>query len=487
MAREHHRTERIVSPYLLVILSLIGMIFLGTFLLCTPLSNSEGVWTNFNDNFFMAVSATCVTGLSVMADGLVEAYNLFGQIVMLVMIQIGGLGFLTLLAFVITLFRGRMRMSNRLFFTKATQASSIGEMRHFVRSIVVITLIIEACGFLLCLPVFLTTFSENMTHGVWVSIFHSVSSFCNAGFDILGSTSLMRVEGTVVGGMATWAYNYLLVVTMILIVLGGISFLVIMDIVSIGRKGKHHQLNILTKVVLSTTAVLLVLGFLLFLLTDTAFGNMTWFEALFQSVTTRTAGFATYNQADLSMGGKIFSAIWMFIGGSPLSTAGGVKTTTIFVIFVSIFRSLQGKQNTAFKRRYSSNMVLRAFTLIVIALIVIVLCYVIIIECELNLSAISTVVYDEELGDYIEVSQSLVDLDSNFYQDVFFEVFSAFGTCGLSTGITPYLTTGSKYTIDVLMFIGRLGPVTFLQLFNRDLDKETKGHYSYVEADFLIG
>ncbi len=487
MARVTTKSRRIVSPYLVVILSLIGLIFLGTLLLCSPLSNSERIWTSFTDNFFMAVSATCVTGLSVMADGMVEAYNLFGQIVMLVMIQIGGLGFLTLLAAVISLFRGRMRMSNRLFFTQATQASSIGEMRHFVRSIVVITLIIEACGFLLCLPVFLTTFSENMTHGVWVSIFHSISSFCNAGFDILGSTSLMRVEGTVVGEMASWAYYYLQVVTMILVVLGGISFLVIMDIISLGRKGKHHQLNILTKVVLSTTAVLLVLGFAIFLVTDLAFGNMSWIEALFQSVTTRTAGFATYNQADLSMGGKIFSAIWMFIGGSPLSTAGGVKTTTIFVIFVSIWRSIRGKQNVAFKRKYSSNMVVRAMTLIIIALIVIILAYVIIIECELNTSSISTVIYDEELGDYIEVEQSLVDLDANFYQDVFFETFSAFGTCGLSTGITPYLTTGSKYTIDVLMFIGRLGPVTFLQLFNRDLDKETRGHYSYVEADFLIG
>ncbi len=487
MAREHHRTGRIVSPYLIVILSLIGMIFLGTLLLCSPLSNSDRVWTNFTDNFFMAVSATCVTGLSVMADGMVEAYNLFGQIVMLVMIQIGGLGFLTLLAFVISLFRGRMRMSNRLFFTQATQASSMGEMRHFVRSIVVITLVIEACGFLLCLPVFLTTFSENMTHGVWVSIFHSISSFCNAGFDILGSTSLMRVEGSVVGEMASWAYYYLQVVTMILVVLGGISFLVIMDIISLGKKGKHHQLNILTKVVLSTTAVLLVLGFLLFLLTDLAFGNMTWMEALFQSVTTRTAGFATYNQADMSMAGKVFSAILMFIGGSPLSTAGGIKTTTIFVIFVSIWRNMRGKQNVAFKRKYSNNMIIRAMTLIILSLLIIVICYVIVIECEINTSVINVLVYDEELEEYIEVEKTLVQLDSAFYADAFFEVFSAFGTCGLSTGITPYLSTGSKYTICILMFIGRLGPVTFMQLFNRDLDKETRSHYSYVEADFLIG
>ena len=254
---------------------------------------------------------------------------------------------------------------------------------------------------------------------------------------------------------------------MLLIIAGGISFLVIIDVFSFKR---FRQYRVFSKIVLVTTATLLILGAIGFILSEVTTGGMTVFDALFQSVTLRTAGFATYNQDNITMVGKVISCLLMFIGGSPLSTAGGIKTTTMFMIVLAMFCYFRGKQVTAFKRRYSSNMIVKALSLFFLGLLAALIGFVLLSSFERGNALIG---------------------NPNFQTDdpasLIYEVFSAFGTVGVSVGITPLLSVGSKIVLCFLMFLGRLGPITFLQIFQANMDKKQKLHYQYVEEDFLIG
>lgn len=456
--------KNINSPILLVVLSFAIIILLGATLLCFPFSNKDRQWGNFLDNLFSATSATCVTGLNVFEDGIGEKFTFFGELVMLIMIQIGGLGFITILTFLITLVRRKIQFKDRLFLAKAVNANSLGDMIKFVRTIIIISFSVEFIGFLLCLPAFLSMYKNHVGSAIWASIFHSISSFNNAGFDILGNTSLTKGMGNaLLDNMENWAFIYLQIVTMILIVLGGLSFLVIIEIFSFKKSPKQY--TTFTKIVLSTTAFLLIVGTVSFILSEgfKSYNKMTLLDALFQSVTCRTAGFAVYNQANLSIGGRVISCILMFIGGSPLSTAGGIKTTTAFIIGLAMYKYLRGKQVSAYKRTYSSKMVLKAMSLLLLAFGVLIISYLSIVGFEWNNPLI------KDRGEII------------------FELFSAFGTVGLSTGITTSLSIGSKLVICLLMFLGRLGPITMFQLFQKNMDIEEKLHYSLVEEDFLIG
>ena len=483
LEKEGPKRVKGANAFLLVILSFIIVILIGSLLLYLPLSASKDSsvdWSHWGgagyylNCLFVATSATCVTGLNTFSNGLAGTFNFFGQLVVLIMIQIGGLGFITVLSFFLTLFAHRVKFKNRLFLAQATGSTSFGQVVNFVRKIIVISFIVELMGTLLVFPAFyeIAKLSHPTTAGaisaaIWPSIFHSISSFNNAGFDIMGSTSLLRLEGTVFSQMPTWAYNYLLVVTMVLIVLGGISFLVIIDVFSF--KG-FKQYKVFTKIVLVTTGFLLAVGTLLFILFDCfkGEGSMTPLDALFQSVTCRTAGFATYNQADLSIGGRITSCVLMFIGGSPLGTAGGIKTTTIFMVFLALFSYLRGKDVAAFKRQYSPRMVIKAMSVVTIAIIVVITAY----------GAISAIE---------STNNASVYEDGERASTLFFECFSAFGTVGLTANLTPSLRWGSKIIICILMFLGRLGPMTMFQVFQQNMDKKSKLHYSFVEEDFLIG
>ena len=467
------------NPFLLVIASFALVILVGTILLDTPFALKAGVEypKNFNEwiahtlnCLFVATSATCVTGLNTFGDGLAGTFNFFGQLVVLIMIQIGGLGFITVLSFFITLFSRHIKFKDRLFLSQATGSTSFGQVVSFVRKIIIISFIAELIGAALSFPAYFqitklsaASTSEAISKAIWPSIFHAVSSFNNAGFDILGSTSLLRTAEPL-SQIPLWAYNYLLIVTMVLIVIGGISFLVILDILSFKR---FKQYKVFTKIVLFTTAILLVVGTLLFTLFECfkPTNPMNFLDALFQSVTCRTAGFASYNQANLSIGGRISSCLLMFIGGSPLSTAGGIKTTTIFMVGLALVSYVSGHEVSAFKRTYSSRMVLKAMSLVTIAIIIIITSYGIISAIESN-----GAIPDKDRAGFL-----------------FFECFSAFGTVGLSADVTPRLQWGSKIVIIMLMFVGRLGPMTMLQVFQTNMDKKSKLHYSYVEEDFLIG
>ena len=456
-----------INPYVLVILSFVIVIFVGSVLLSMPFSQVSGKWGNYMDALFQAVSATCVTGLCTYANGIGNELTFVGQLILLAMIQIGGLGFVTVLTFFITLFKTRLEFKDRYLISQMVGSTSFADVIKFVRKIVIISFTAETIGALIGLPVFFEMFPDNKLLAVWNSIFTSVSAFNNAGFDLLGGLSFVRdPANTLVYNLPTWAYYYLLTYVMILIVTGGISFLVIIDVFSFK---KFSQYRVFSKIAIVSTIFLILAGFGVFLLTETLFNHAGVFNALFQSVTLRTAGFASYPQDKLSLVGKVFSCILMLIGGSPLSTAGGIKTTTAFMIFLAMFSYFRGKQVVAFKRTYSTNMIVKAMSLAFLAVFIILV----------GIVSISGFEYDSEI--------TALGLESSKEMSVIYEVFSAFGTVGVSVGITPYLTIGSKIVICFLMFLGRLGPITFLQIFQANMDKKQSLHYEYVEEDFLIG
>ena len=453
-----------LNPYLLVILSFVIIIFIGAVLLMMPFANKTP-W-KFMDSLFLATSATCVTGLNSFANGIGDPqYGLTfaGQLILMLLIQIGGLGFITLLTFIITLFSRKLQFKDRLLISLMVNSEDYAAVVFFVRKIILISFSFELLGFLLGLPVFLTC-CDNIPNALWYSLFTSISSYNNAGFDLFGSTSLIRGIGNAfIDSMPDWAYYYMCSYIMLLIILGGLSFLVVMDIFA---KRKFKQLRVFTKISLLMTGVLLVTGFVVFLFSE---GFTNAYNALFQSVTCRTAGFATMDQDKLSVLGKAFSCFLMFFGGNPLGTAGGVKTTTLYIIVLAMICYLTGRKVTSFHRRYSNEVIVKAMSLVLLAVSSIFISFIALYAFESKLDI-------ESIG-----------LTSNKSAVLIYEVFSAFGTVGVTTGVTPYLSLGSKIVICILMFIGRLGPITFFQLLGSKMRLEDKGSYRYVEEDFIIG
>lgn len=458
--KELRKSNR-VSPFLLVIISFVVIILLASLFLVSPLARNEGTWGNYIDALFMGAAATCVSGLIPFSNGIVGEYNFFGQLIILLCVQIGGLGFMTILAFIITLFRNKLQFKDRFLFTQAVGSSSMSDLVHFVRKIIIISLSFELIGTLVLLPVFLQV--ADFQTSLWYSVFHSISAYNNAGMDILGTTSLILGHANVVAALPVWAYNYLLIAIMVLVVLGGISFLVVADIFTFK---KPRQWRVFTKITLMVTGILIVSGTAFFLLSEgtKSTNPMSFMQALFQSVNLRTSGFATYDQSQLSPAGFVLSCILMFIGGSPLSTAGGIKITTLFMIVLAMFSYFRGRKIVAFKRYFSNNMVIKAMSLAFLAIVIVGIGYLFVAGFESSNPAIAG------------------------QEDVIFEVFGAFSTSGMSRGITTSLSIGSKLTLMVLMLVGRVGPITFMQMFQTGInDAKDSSHFQYVEEDFLIG
>ena len=468
-----------INPYILVILSFLVVILLGSVLLVMPWCQVDGHWANYIDSLLAAFSATCVTGITAYANGVADTLTFGGQIVLLVMIQIGGLGFITILTFIITTFKHKLEFRNRYFISQMVNSTSFADVVNFVRKIIIITFTIELIGAILYFPAFYTIFSKsggNVGDAIWYSIFHSISSFNNAGFDLMhGTSSFIRSADSLLNYLPTGMYYYFCCVAMLLIILGGISFLVIIDVFNF--KKKPSQWRSFTKAVLLTNAALLLGGALLIFLTDgfKGPGAITPFQAIFQSVTCRTAGFATYNQDNLSIAGKAISCFLMLIGGSPLSTAGGIKTTTLFMIGLASISYFRGRKVQAFKRSFSTTMIVKALVLLLLAIIVLLISYLVIVTIGFD-SHYSMAAIAEAKG-----------IKSTLNEAVIYDVFSCFGTVGLSIGIEPYLHPACKLILCVLMFLGRLGPMTFFQVFQANIDKEEVNHYKLVEEDILIG
>ncbi|NCA95824.1 MAG: hypothetical protein EOM74_02465 [Methanomicrobia archaeon] len=436
-----------ISPYLLVVLSFLSLILLGSLLLWLPFSYNSGHSPAYIDAFFTSVSAVCVTGLSVY-NNIGATLSIFGKVILAILIQLGGLGFISIFTFLITLVGHKLNFSDRYIIKEALNYDSFKGVTKFVRSMVIISLIAEVLGTIPFLFVFVPEYG--VFSGIGKSIFHSISSFNNAGFDLIGSSSLIP-----------YANNILINInTMVLIIAGGLGFVVISDL---ARKRKAKNWATLTKVVLTTTLILIVAGTLGIYLLN--LGKITFLEAMFQSVTTRTAGFSTIDIKELSSPSQLLIMLLMFIGASPLSTGGGVKTTTAFIIVLTIFFFIRGKKTHAFKRTFPHRNFIQATTLVFMSVATLVIAITLLEMFEKDAPFMNTLGPDS----------------------LMFEAVSAFGTVGLSYGITPMLSTGSKIVLTVLMFFGRVGPMTMMSIVSEAMNREEKLHYQYIEANIIVG
>lgn len=413
-----------LSSFQIILLGFATVIFVGAFLLSLPISSKSGEWNSFIDSLFTSTSAVCVTGLVVFDTA--THWTFFGQIIILVLIQIGGMGIVTVAISFAILSGKKIGLFSRGTMKEAISAPSVGGIVRLVGFILKGIFIIELIGALIMLPIFCKDYG---VEGVWMAIFHSVSAFCNAGFDIMGTKS-----GDFSSLTSFSAQPIICITVMLLIVIGGIGFLVWEDICK--HKWRLKKYRTQSKVVLLVTGLLIVLPAIYFFFFEFYYlpiGERI-LVSLFQSITPRTAGFNTVNFADISGTGLYLMIILMLIGGSPGSTAGGMKTTTVAVLFSSTISVFRKKDNAELmKRRIDDDTVKNA--------IAIFLMYV------------SLFVFSGMLISSIEKLPITLCL---------FETASAIGTVGLTLGITPSLGATSKIILMILMFFGRVGGLTLI-------------------------
>ena len=413
-----------MTCFQLIILGFAGVIFLGTVLLMLPISTSEQVLTPFHEALFTATSAVCVTGLVVKDTG--SYWSQTGQTIILVLIQIGGLGVVTVAASVSLLSGKKISLMQRSTMQDAMSAPKVGGIVRLTRFILKGTFLIEAAGALLLLPVFLSDYGLK---GIWLSIFHSVSAFCNAGFDILGTA--VHAFPSLTGYYGSPLIN---MVIMLLIIIGGIGFLTWDDIYTNKLNFKRYRMQ--SKIILMTTTCLILLPAVFFFTSDLKnlpMGNRL-LAAVFQSVTTRTAGFNTINISEMSEASKAVMILLMLIGGSPGSTAGGMKTTTFMVLILNAIATFRSQENAgAFGRRLEYNVIKNAATIAML--------YFSLFFCG---------------GIAISVYEGIPLLDC------LYEAASAVGTVGLTLGITPGLHVFSQVVLIILMYLGRVGGLTLI-------------------------
>ncbi len=405
-----------IKPGRLIALGFAGLIFAGTALLLLPLSIRDGQAVSFVDALFTATSAVCVTGL-VVVDAY-DTFTVFGRTVLALLIQVGGLGVSSVGIGFILLARKHVGFKERLLVQEGLNLDSPRGVVRLVRAVLAMTLCVEAVGAFFSYLVFSRHYAP--LHALGVSAFHAVASFNNAGFDILGGlTNLIPYQDDVLLNLTTAA----------MIILGGIGFLVVVDVL---QKRSFRKFSLHTKVVLTMTAALLALGTVLIKATT----DITWLGAFFTSTSARTAGFTTFPLGEFSSAALFIVIMLMFIGASPGSTGGGVKTTTFFSLLVGTYAIAANKHATAFRRTLPRGTLYKAFVVTTLAMGL--CCVMLLLLC----------VFEPDYN--VEM--------------LLFEVVSAFGTVGLSTGITPDLSDGSKLALTLTMYIGRLGPLTVASL-----------------------
>ena len=447
------RISRAFSPAQVITLVFALIVLLGAVLLSLPCASRTGESCGFLTALFTSCSATCVTGLS-----LVDTYTQwsgFGQVVLLLLIQVGGLGFMTIFSLFLLMLNAKLGLKKRMILQQTFGLADIQGVVQLLRRVVLVTAVTElGCAIILCIRF---AFEFPFKNALWMGVFHSVSAFCNAGFDILGRIS----PGC---SLTPYARDPLVLgVVMFEIVLGGLGFFVWQDL-WINRKAPRG-LSVYTRLVLCTTLLLLVGGAVVFGVCEWnnpgTLGSMgpggKLLGAAFQSVTTRTAGFAAFSQGNMTEAGKAASCIWMLIGGSSGSTAGGMKTVTVAVALLSTLNVARGKSSlTVFHRRISPAQIAMAQ-----AIVTLMVC----------LSLAGAVV--------------LAAGNGFSFLDALFETTSALGTVGLTAGVTPDLTAASQLMIIVFMFFGRVGIMTISLGFM--MGDRAEERIRYAETKLMIG
>lgn len=436
------------SSSLVLVYGFLGLIALGTVFLILPVSSKTGQSTSFIDALFTATSAVCVTGLVVVDTA--DYWSSFGQGVILTLIQLGGFGFMTSATLFLVAFGRRVGLRERLLISESMGLGQLGGLVRIVKQMALFTFAAEIAGAIVLY--FGLNAGNSVGKSIWNSLFQSISAFNNAGFDVFGNFRSLSDF-----------YNNPLVlgVTAILIIVGGISYLVVADVYRVHR---FNQLALDTKIVLSTTGLLLLLGTVIVLVTEFTDPNtlgafsipQRGLNAFFQSVTARTAGFSTITMANLADYALFFTMMLMFVGGASGSTAGGIKVNTLGVISSTVWSTLRGKEHAgAYSREFTNQQVYRAWTVVI-----------------LSLTFVSVAVFLLTLTE-----------DSRFLA-ILFETVSAFGTVGLSMGITPGMTIAGKVIIAVTMFAGRLGPLTLVLSL---IQRQRSASYRYPHGVVRIG
>lgn len=419
------------APVQVVCLSFIAVILVGTILLMSPISSREGVLTPFSDALFTATSATCVTGLIV--EDTYLHWTGFGQFVILMLIQVGGLGLITLTSLVNIMIGKKLGLRSMDLAKESMNTDSFADVKRMVRTILVVTLSIEAVGAAILALTFVPKYG--IFEGGFTSIFLSISAFCNAGFDLLGR------EGAYVSLTNYTSQPIVYIPIAMLIVFGGLGFVVWRELFYY-RKTKTLSLH--SRLVLVMTGGLILVGMVAFLIFEwnnpKTMGELSVMDklgaGLFQSITTRTAGFNSIDQAGLTDLSKITSIVLMFIGAAPASTGGGIKITTMAVIFMTIVSVMRGYDDTVImKNKVDKKAVYKAMSLFFLALLLVITCSMLI--------------------------HFMTDTAANPI-DVVFEEVSAFGTVGLSTGLTAQLGVLSRYLLILSMYLGRVGPLSLV-------------------------
>lgn len=428
------------------------IIILGTFLLSLGPASADGKPMGLIDALFMATSATCVTGLAVVDTG--THFSLFGQVVLLLLFQIGGLGFMVIGTLIALAFNRRISLRDRLVLQEAMNHNSMENLMTLLRRVIQYSLVIEVIGALLLAA----RWAVDMPLGqaLYFGLFHSISIFNNAGFDLFGS-----VHGKF-SGLAEYAGDpYVNIVVMVLIFLGGIGFIVISDLLHYRHTRK---LTLHSKVVLSMSGILVVAGALLILLLEMSnpatlqsesFGDKLM-SSFFHSISSRSGGVTTLSVAEMEHSTQFLLIILMFIGAAPGSTGGGIKVTVFAVLLGAMYAMLRGREDIVFfRRRLSKESIMRAITQTWLALILVVL-----------------------------TGMVLSTLEDREFLPLLFETTSAFATAGMSLDLTPRLTDISKVILCIVMFLGRIGPVTLAYAITPKSEKEL---YRYPEGKITIG
>ena len=440
----------------IILLSFLLVILIGSVLLALPISSTNGIAVPYIDALFMATTSTCVTGLVTLPT--FSTWSVFGQIVILILIQVGGLGVITIMTGLMLLLNRKMGISDRLLIQEAFNLNTMSGLVKFVKNVLFGTLIIEGIGAVLYMLVFVPEFDAK---GIWISVFNSVSAFCNAGIDIIADNSLCN-----------YAANPLInIVTSALVILGGLGYIVWWDVLRVvksrspqNRKIFRH-LTLHSKIAITVTAGLILAGAILIFIFEYAnpltIGEMDLFDKIqvsfFQSVTTRTAGFASVPQENLTNASAAVSVILMLIGGSPVGTAGGMKTVTITVLICAAFATIRNKNSaTLFGRCISDDSVKKAVAVVVMFLTICASSTVLILATS-NASAI----------------------------DAVYETVSATATVGLSRNFTATLNTFGKLIIIITMYFGRVGPISLAVALGRK--NESQNVISEPTEDISIG
>lgn len=442
-------TQTIMLSFLLAILA-------GSFLLALPVSSADGHALPYIDALFTATTSICVTGLVTVPT--FSAWSLFGQIVILLLIQIGGLGVVTIMSGLMIRLHRRMGIKDRMLIQDAFNLNTLSGMVKFINKVLLGTFIVESAGALLYMTVFVPEFG---VRGVWLSVFNAVSAFCNAGMDVISESSLYA-----------YVHNPLInIVTILLIILGGIGYIVWWDVMNVMKNIRRQKLKCFSnltlhsKIALSMTGILILAGtaavFLFEYNNPLTIGGFTLFDklqaSLFQSVTTRTAGFATIPQENLTSSSALVCLLLMFIGGSPVGTAGGIKTVTIAILLVSAFATMKNRAEAElFHRTVSKQAVSKAVAVVSMA-------FIILCSSTLLLSAVT-------------------DADA---LDVAYETVSAAATVGLTRNLTSRLNMWGKIIIIITMYLGRVGPISLMIALNTK--KEIKNIIKNPTEDISVG